>query len=89
MTRRAWSCSARWTRARCATISWPRPNWLKARPDSTGKLGAVGFCFGGGVVNQLAVHMGADLAAGVPFYGAQPKAEDVARIKAPLQCAIR
>ena len=44
--------------------------WLKARPDSTGKLGAVGFCFGGGIVNQLAVRMGADLAAGVPFYGA-------------------
>src|SRR6266403_189169 len=41
--------------------------WLKARPDSTGKLGAVGFCFGGGVVNQLAVRMGPDLAAGVPF----------------------
>src|SRR5438876_9700056 len=38
--------------------------WLKARPDTTGKLGAVGFCFGGGVVNQLAVKMGADLSAG-------------------------
>jgi carboxymethylenebutenolidase len=58
--------------------------WLKSRPDSTGKLGAVGFCFGGGVVNQLAVRMGADLSAGVPFYGAQPKAEDVAKIKAPI-----
>src|SRR3954470_14575703 len=58
--------------------------WLKARPDSTGKLGAVGFCFGGGIVNHLAVHMGSDLAAGVPFYGVQPKAEDVARIKAPI-----
>src|SRR6201999_1624144 len=58
--------------------------WLKSRPDSTGKLGAVGFCFGGGIVNQLAVHMGSDLAAGVPFYGAQPKAEDVAKIKTPL-----
>ena len=45
-------------------------NWLKARPDCTGKLGAVGFCFGGGVVNMLAVRMGADLAAAVPFYGA-------------------
>ena len=58
--------------------------WLKARPDTTGKLGGVGFCFGGGVVNQLAVRMGAELAAGVPFYGAQPKAEDVAKIKAPI-----
>lgn len=58
--------------------------WLKTRPDGTGKLGAVGFCFGGGVVNQLAVRMGADLSAGVPFYGAQPKAEDVAKIKAPI-----
>jgi carboxymethylenebutenolidase len=59
-------------------------NWLKSRPDSTGKLGAVGFCFGGGVVNQLAVRMGPDLAAGVPFYGVQPSAADAARIKAPI-----
>ena len=58
--------------------------WLKSHADSTGKLGAVGFCYGGGIVNQLAVHMGSDLAAGVPFYGAQPKAEDVAKIKTPL-----
>jgi carboxymethylenebutenolidase len=58
--------------------------WLKARPDRTGKLGAVGFCFGGGVVNQLAVSMGSDLNAAVPFYGSQPSAEDVAKIKAPL-----
>jgi carboxymethylenebutenolidase len=58
--------------------------WLKSRSDSTGKLGAVGFCFGGGVVNQLAVRMGADLAAAVPFYGAQPSAADTARIKAPI-----
>ena len=58
--------------------------WLKARPDGTGKLGAVGFCFGGGVVNQLAVRMGSDLSAGVPFYGAQPKPEDAAKIKAPI-----
>jgi carboxymethylenebutenolidase len=58
--------------------------WLKSRPDSTGKLGAIGFCYGGGVVNQLAVKMGSDLAVGVPFYGAQPSAEDTAKIKAPI-----
>jgi carboxymethylenebutenolidase len=58
--------------------------WLKSRPDSTGKLGAVGFCFGGGVANQLAVWMGADLAAAVPFYGTQPSAEETAKIKAPV-----
>src|SRR5205814_4653485 len=59
-------------------------NWLKSRPDSTGKLGAVGFCFGGGIVNQLAVRMGSDLAAGVPFYGTQPSAADAGKIKAPI-----
>jgi len=59
-------------------------NWLRSRPDATGKLGAVGFCFGGGIVNQLAVRMGSDLAAGVPFYGMQPNAADAAKIKAPI-----
>jgi carboxymethylenebutenolidase len=58
--------------------------WLKARSDSTSKLGAVGFCFGGGMVNQLAVRLGADLNAGVAFYGRQAGADDVPKISAPL-----
>jgi len=58
--------------------------WLKSRPDSTGKLGAVGFCFGGGICNMLAVRMGPDLSAAVPFYGSQPPAADVPKIKAAL-----
>ena len=58
--------------------------WLKARSDSTGKLGAVGFCFGGGIVNQLAVRLGSDLNAGVAFYGRQAAVSDVPKISAPL-----
>jgi carboxymethylenebutenolidase len=58
-------------------------NYLKNRPDSTGKLGAVGFCWGGGIVNLLATLM-PDLGAAVPFYGSQPPAEEVAKIKAPM-----
>ena len=58
--------------------------WLKSHELSNGKLGAVGFCWGGGMVNNLAVALGADLQAGVPFYGAAPSAADVAKIKAPL-----
>jgi carboxymethylenebutenolidase len=58
--------------------------WLKARPDSTGKLGAVGFCFGGGMVNQLAVILGNDLNAGVAFYGRQAAIADVPKFSAPL-----
>jgi carboxymethylenebutenolidase len=59
--------------------------WLKNRPDSTGKLGVTGFCFGGGVSNALAVRMGADLQAAVPFYGgAPPDLADVPKIKAAV-----
>ena len=57
--------------------------YLKSRPDSNGKVGAVGFCWGGGTVNALAVN-DPDLAAGVAYYGAQPKAEEVPKIKAAL-----
>lgn len=58
--------------------------WLKARSDSKGKFGAIGFCFGGGMVNQLAVRLGKDLKAGVAFYGRQAGIADVPRIEAPL-----
>ncbi|MCV2359673.1 dienelactone hydrolase family protein [Paucibacter sp. TC2R-5] len=57
--------------------------WLKARPDSTGKLGAVGFCYGGGMVHMLSTRL-PDLAAAVPFYGNHPALEDAAKVKAPL-----
>ncbi len=57
--------------------------YLLNRDDCTGKVGAVGFCYGGGVVSAIAVAY-PELAAGVPFYGRQPAAEDVAKIQAPL-----
>ena len=59
--------------------------WLKNRPDGNGKVGSTGFCYGGGVSNNLAVRMGADLAAAVPFYGRMPtNAADIAKIKAAV-----
>jgi carboxymethylenebutenolidase len=57
--------------------------FLKARPESNGKLGAVGFCYGGGIVHTLSVRM-SELDAGVPFYGNHPAVEDAAKVKAPL-----
>ena len=56
---------------------------IKNRPDCTGKVGVVGFCYGGGVANMLATRV-PDLAAAVPFYGSQAKTEDVPKIKATL-----
>jgi carboxymethylenebutenolidase len=56
---------------------------LKKRPECTGKIGAVGFCWGGGMVNYLATRL-SDLSAAVPFYGSAPDSEDVAKIKCPL-----
>ena len=58
-------------------------NWLRARPETDGKLGAVGFCYGGGIVNMLATQV-PELLAGVPFYGSAPNAEDVPKIKAAM-----
>ena len=57
--------------------------WLRARSDGNGKLGAVGFCYGGGIVHWLATRL-PDLAAGVPFYGNSPAPADAAKVKAPL-----
>ncbi len=71
-------------RAKMAEDLYAAAMWLKSRPDSTGKLGVTGFCFGGGISNSLAVRMGSDLAAAVPFYGGAPPAADVPKIKAAV-----
>jgi carboxymethylenebutenolidase len=57
--------------------------YLKTHPQSTGKVGCIGFCWGGGMTNQVAVNS-PDLTAAVPFYGMQPASEDVSKIKASL-----
>jgi carboxymethylenebutenolidase len=59
--------------------------WLKNRADCTGRIGVTGFCYGGSVSNQLAVRLGADLAAAVPFYGGAPNLQEVGSIKAAIQ----
>jgi len=58
-------------------------NWLRGHAESTGRVGVVGFCFGGGISNAMAVRV-PELGAAVPFYGGQPRAEDVPKINAPL-----
>ena len=78
-------------RAAFATIDQPKAmedfvaaaGWLKTRADATGKLGAVGFCYGGGIVHVLATRLN-DLNAGVPFYGNVPAVSEAAKVKAPL-----
>ncbi len=71
-------------RAKMAEDLYAAAVWLRSRTDSNNKLGVTGFCFGGGIANALAVRMGAELAAAVPFYGSAPPVTDVPKIKAAI-----
>jgi carboxymethylenebutenolidase len=74
---------ARLDQARTGEDFLAAAGWLRSRPDGNGKLGAVGFCYGGGIVHWLATRL-PDLNAAVPFYGNTPAPEEAAKVKAPL-----
>jgi len=77
-------CRPASTRASCGTDMLNSARYLKAHALSSAKLGVTGFCWGGGTTNFLATALGADMKAGVPFYGAAPETAAVAAIKTPL-----
>jgi carboxymethylenebutenolidase len=83
-TTKAGSSSIRWTKKKMFEDFVASALWLKNRSDCTGKIGVTGFCFGGSQANALAVRLGSDLAAAVPFYGAPPPADDIPKIKAAI-----
>ena len=74
---------AKLDQAKCRADFGAATHYLKTLPECTGRIGVVGFCYGGGIANMLATRL-PDLAAAVPLYGAQPSADDTAKIKAPL-----